>query len=408
MSKKNNNSGIGSRQGGSFGYLLNSKLRSTSSPTNQAHGERLNTDSNFKYKKAGYAIIFVFILRVIRAWNQTGQKHAGEQDIAKTVFPEHNVLLWVAVLATYLDIIQRLSRRAVPWASRAFSSAASFILGSIAFTYKVAFTTADAPELLKELPTLEYNALGESTLTAQARAVFFGIVVMMALTSFPLLHRESYGDERALATVEADQDRAFLAKESLDIAWPLHDLFTLFLITQSRATNVPLFLLFEAQHQLMDKIELSCTQISLTSILLQYTSFFAFGGSNAISSIDLSNAYNGVRGYNVNAVGLLTFCGNWAGPMWWTSSTALLLSSSKNTRQTQTWSHHLSLLTTFTASSTLSVMLACTTLRSHLFIWTVFSPKYLYVMAWSMAQHLCITVAFGSLVYWLASSHTEF
>jgi ethanolaminephosphotransferase len=66
---------------------------------------------------------------------------------------------------------------------------------------------------------------------------------------------------------------------------------------------------------------------------------------------------------------------------------------------------HLSLLTVFVASSLLFVMAACTMLRTHLFIWTVFSPKYLYSMAWSMGQHLCINMGAGSVLYWLGTKY---
>lgn len=192
-----------------------------------------------------------------------------------------------------------------------------------------------------------------------------------------------------------------LIEPTSDISRPLHDLFTLFLLTQSRATNVPIFLLLDVQYQALDYLRLSSIELTLTSLLFQYVSFFASGGSNAISSIDLSNAYNGVGGYNIVAVGILTFCGNWAGPLWWTSATALLISG--RDEQHQKWVRHLSLLSTFASSSLLSVMLACTALRAHLFIWTVFSPKYLYSMAWSMGQHFCINIGYGSLLFWIAS-----
>jgi len=172
---------------------------------------------------------------------------------------------------------------------------------------------------------------------------------------------------------------------------------TLFLMTQSRVTNIPIFLLFELLLHAMRSMHLSSYEITLTSVLFQYASFFAFGGSNAISSVDLSNAYNGISGYNVIAVGILTFCSNWAGPLWWTSATVLLLAESRG-QPLEDWIQHLSLVTAFVASSVLSVMLACTALRTHLFIWTVFSPKYLFCMAWSIGQHLCINVLFGSLL----------
>lgn len=182
--------------------------------------------------------------------------------------------------------------------------------------------------------------------------------------------------------------------------WPIHGLLTLFLMTESRITNIPIFLLFEIQLQTLRRLDLSPNELTMTSILLQYASFFAFGGSNAISSIDLSNAYNGISGYNVVAVGILTFCSNWAGPIWWTSATVILLSEKRHERR-DNWLQHLSLMTGFVAFSVLCVMLACTALRTHLFIWTVFSPKYLYSMAWSLAQHLCVNVLFGSALYGL-------
>lgn len=177
----------------------------------------------------------------------------------------------------------------------------------------------------------------------------------------------------------------------------------MFLITQSRATNIPLFILLELQFQALDCLHLSSTELTLTSLVFQNMSFFAFGGSNAISSIDLSSAYNGIDGYNVVAVGILTFCGNWAGPLWWTSATALLLARQAKDGQRQDLIQHLSLLSMFVSSSLLSVMLACTVLRTHLFIWTVFSPKYLYSMAWSMGHHLCISMGYGTLLFWIGS-----
>lgn len=180
----------------------------------------------------------------------------------------------------------------------------------------------------------------------------------------------------------------------------MHELITVLLMTQSRITNIPLFLAFELLLKILRSSNLSAIETTLSSIILQYTSFFAFGGSNAISSIDLSSSYNGVEKYDVGLVALLTFCGNWAGPIWWTSATNLLLLGDNNGGRQEILIQHLSLVSAFNTASVLAVMLACATLRTHLFIWTVFSPKYLYVMAWSIGQHLCINIAGGSLLFW--------
>ena len=190
----------------------------------------------------------------------------------------------------------------------------------------------------------------------------------------------------------------------------LHDLLFLFLITQSRATNIPLLLVFEILHYLLNILDLSPIELTTTSILLQYTSFFAFGGSNAISSVDLSSAYNGVSGYNVLAVGILTFISNWTGPIFWASATNLMLLKLRRRGDEGPGSGgllfgHLGLQTLFVTSSLLFVMAACTLLRTHLFIWTVFSPKYLYSMAWSLGQHLCINMGIGSMLFWLGTRY---
>lgn len=135
---------------------------------------------------------------------------------------------------------------------------------------------------------------------------------------------------------------------------------------------------------------------------MQGLSFFAFGGTNSISSVDLSSAYNGVSGYNIIVVGLLTFISNWAGPIFWASATTRMLLRLRAEGEKEVLRKHLTLFTAWVAVGLLFVMVACTVLRTHLFIWTVFSPKYLYIMAWDVGQHLAINIGLGSLLFWLA------
>lgn len=209
----------------------------------------------------------------------------------------------------------------------------------------------------------------------------------------------------------------------------LHHLYTVLALTQSRVTNLPLFLLFQVLQSFLERLApgLETAEISTTSLVLQLASFFAKGGTNAISSIDLSNAYNGISGYNVVAVGILTFVSNFAGPIWWASATNVLLlqrrlpaatnsagatggtagttsgSGEGRGRGRGVYHQHIALWTLFVAASLGFVMAACTALRTHLFIWTVFSPKYLYSMAWSLGQHLSVNVGLGGLLYWLGT-----
>jgi ethanolaminephosphotransferase len=130
-------------------------------------------------------------------------------------------------------------------------------------------------------------------------------------------------------------------------------------------------------------------------------SFFAFGGSNAISSVDLSSAYNGIDNFNAQAVGFLTFFSNWAAPIYWTFAITTLLLKKQKSGARHVFTQHLAILTVFMTFSIASVMAACTVLRTHLFIWTVFSPKYLFCMGWSLCHHLLIHVTVGGLLFWL-------
>lgn len=167
-----------------------------------------------------------------------------------------------------------------------------------------------------------------------------------------------------------------------------HEALTLFLLTQSRVTNIPIFLILRLQLKVLASMNLTSVEITMTALLMQYLTFFAFGGSNAISSVDLSNAYNGIGDYNIILVGILTYVGNWAGPIWWVSATKLL-------REGQTWDErqtHICLLTFHAATTLTSVMAACTALRTHLFIWTVFSPKYLYTISWAIIHHFAVNL----------------
>jgi ethanolamine phosphate transferase 2 subunit G len=69
--------------------------------------------------------------------------------------------------------------------------------------------------------------------------------------------------------------------------------------------------------------------------------------------------------------------------------------------------NHIALLTLFTSTSLLAIMVACTLLRTHLFIWTVFSPKYLFAMAWTLAFHFFISIGVGGALWWVCGGKEE-
>ncbi|KAF7944462.1 hypothetical protein EAE96_010853 [Botrytis aclada] len=324
------------------------------------------------------SIMILVATRIARRWNQTGQKFAGDPDIARTFFSQHRLTLWTLVGATYLWNLISLAGKGFPRLPQILAGVISTILATAAITFKLAFTNEDSPELLAGIAkTMADNDTG-IPLVLRARLVFIGTASCLVYT--------------VLSSFSPPGKRQNVPMRTI------HDLMVLLLITQTRATNIPLILVFELQYSLLSTLDLSLIEITTTTILLQQTSFFALGNSNAISSIDLSSAYNGVDSYNVFAVGVLIFVSNWAGPLYFTSAGNLLLLNlwkKDGVQRKNVWGNHITLLTIFIASSLTATMIACTVLRTHLFIWTVFSPKFLYTMAWSAGMHLGGNVLVG-------------
>ncbi|KAJ9301463.1 hypothetical protein DTO271G3_1598 [Paecilomyces variotii] len=321
-----------------------------------------------------HAIALMLTYRLMRRWNQTGQKFSAEPDIARNFLPSHPTLLWALVLLTYFDSCRRMISAFSGSRFAVIKSSISLILTCLALTFKLSFTAADSPALLDHplLSKFANTVASSISLIMQARLVFFGIALVILCTV----------SERTKRRPGNTRERIIL-----------HEALSLLLITQSRATNIPLFLVLRVQKSILETMDLTGLEITIISLISQYVSFFAFGGSNAISSVDLSSAYNGVGNYNILLVGFLTFMSNWAGPVWWVSATHLIHPRWGNVDR----QNHLAVLTFHSTMMLLSVMAACTVLRTHLFIWTVFSPKFLYTAAWVAAHHIVINVLGESL-----------
>ncbi|KAJ5921558.1 hypothetical protein N7466_009884 [Penicillium verhagenii] len=303
--------------------------------------------------------------RILRRWNQTGQKFTAEPDIARNFLPNHPLCLWVLITLTYVDAGRGLFLSLPTGLPRLVG----LVLPSLAFLFKLSFVANDSPELLVESLLSRMEKFLETVpLVLQARLVFGGIACCILL---------------AVATT--GRWRGAAASNHL-----AHEALNLFLMTQSRVTNIPVFLVFRIQALILTPMNLNGIEVTVVTLIMQYMTFFALGGSNAISSVDLSSAYNGVGSYSVVMVGILTFASNWAGPIWW-------VSMSHQLRSHPDMGYHspVALLTFHIATSLVSVMAACTALRTHLFIWTVFSPKYLYSIAWATANHVLVNLLGG-------------
>jgi ethanolaminephosphotransferase len=121
-------------------------------------------------------------VRVIRRWNQTGQKWAGEPDISQTFFSNHRITLWILVCLTYLWNLQSLASYGFPRFSNIIAGAIATALTTAAVTFKLAFTSEDSPELMAgPAKSLSESELGVS-LIFRARVAFAGIALVLTYT----------------------------------------------------------------------------------------------------------------------------------------------------------------------------------------------------------------------------------
>jgi ethanolaminephosphotransferase len=229
----------------------------------------------------------------------------------------------------------------------------------------------------------------------------------------------------------------------------LHHLLTLFLITQSKVQNTPLFLVLEHQRTALQTLlqhdtpahpdpnpvprrdirsyDASAVDVAISVLLFSHTYFFCFGGSDSISSIDLSNAYNGVSQYSVVSVGVLLFSVNWTGAIWWCSAACDLVprgglvvgpsvgqQSAHDAQRrphgndgydkptkgnpSMPWLTYLSTLSAFMAAGVLIVMILCVVKRQDRTVWILWGPKYLYSVFWVLEWHLIVSVGLSSLL----------
>ena len=135
-------------------------------------------------------------LRLTRSWNQTGQKFAGEPDIVKIFLLEYPQSLWLLVGAMYLVVFVHIIPNLQPLPLVAVTAATSVLVTS-AFAFKLAFTGEDAPELVVGVAKMLHDTFQGQSLLLRARIVF-GIIsalvvvgVYHAMTGGPKAARSS-------------------------------------------------------------------------------------------------------------------------------------------------------------------------------------------------------------------------
>ncbi|RHZ52439.1 hypothetical protein Glove_461g70 [Diversispora epigaea] len=284
----------------------------------------------------------MILVRLIRSWNQTGQKYAGEVDIRFYLNRSYVLLMWILIfgsmifftIETLSTIYSSLSSPNSSSNSKSKSSIIGVIYKFLAqllvivvaisiIKYKIIISIVDSGggELIVDNTI---NRLFPEILLWMEYIIPISIPVSLARIIYTILFLLLFW----IITLPLLQKliQAFKGLQITTISKLLLHLSTYLFILLSRPHNIPLYLLYYIQYILLSKwiklnmkygISISPLTINYILMCLKLMTFFSLGNSNSLASIDISNSYIGINEYNVIIVGMLTFLANWSGSIWW-------------------------------------------------------------------------------------------
>lgn len=370
-----------------------------------------------------YFVLLSIGIRIIRGWSDSGQKYFSDITINKFL-TDNTDITWVLVILSYTYIALAIYAQGgliysflLPGSLKSnladsgnlLAFMYSFITCSISFLFKLVQSYTDGNEIPSWLNWLLFWILRNSGVDfneskVDTKEILFSLSkIFFVLNGIMLVFRI-----------------LMLKVKSIKIGYftDIANMITVFLMHQNKIENIPIFMLFAIIRFAFARISTITSTgnnnideliliVSAFTLILQNLSFFSVGNTNLLATVDLSNAYNGVKSYDLGLVGLLTFISTFSMPIYWSvSSFCLLLENHVLTFQSPSNQMHfynmkykmlylksISSLT-FYAICSLSLILSCINLRFHLFIWSVFSPKLLYFGGWFVLMNIFVDLIF--------------
>lgn len=377
-----------------------------------------------KFEGGRKLLACMFCIRLIKGWDDSGQKYTSPFTISSNLLRSPN-LLWILVMTSYF-VITGLLYAEGNWIElfggkpdRRFKSddiysfgsfIVAYVSASLSFLFKMCQFYNDGNEIpwwLKFLLNFACESFGTHPADDQSTLQLMNIQIsrlfmttMFAMVVFRVVIGKLRGLNQYLIT---------------DLA----NVVTLILMHQSRVEIIPIFLVFTVlrfayslifELDSQSNADLCLISISTFILCIQNLTFFSVGNTNLLATVDLSNAYNGIANFDLLLVAILTFVSNFATPIYWSLSGLKMLFevgslSSKSPiiklTHSKVITHRRLILTKclfilfFYSVSMLSLVGSCINLRYHLFIWSVFCPKLLYFSSWAILMNLGVDFIFG-------------
>uniref|UniRef100_A0A8C5Z499 Phosphatidylinositol glycan anchor biosynthesis class G (EMM blood group) n=1 Tax=Marmota marmota marmota TaxID=9994 RepID=A0A8C5Z499_MARMA len=301
--------------------------------------------------------------RLLRSLNQTGVQGAHRPDLGLWLTSSDHKVELSGLAALSLLVIFLLVQRGCSLVSRA--ALALGLLG--VFCYRAAIGNVLFP--------WQPGDKGFSKGIIEARFVYVFVLGILFTGTKDLLKSQVIAADFKIKTVGL---------------WEIYSGLVLLAALLLRPHNLPVLAFSLLIQTVMTKfiwkpLRHDAAEITVMHYWFGQAFFYFQGNSNNIATIDISAGFVGLDTYMEIPATFLTVFGTYVGPVLWASHLAHFLSSEASSRACFCYALICSV-------PVATYLILVTSLRYHLFIWSVFSPKLLYE-----GMHLLITAALCAL-----------
>ncbi|KAL5820012.1 hypothetical protein ACOSQ4_023854 [Xanthoceras sorbifolium] len=382
-------------------------------------GSILSEEQNRKCKFQTYSIFVLVICgRIMRGWHQGGVNWTNLPDISK----------WLEQAGSdHVKTIQLVSGCLVicfGLYSLSLFESKKFFLPVVGFSFSIS-----ALLVLLRILKFQDNTLASSsngaTLLAQIIYAVLAITTIGIFVTLPWLmpirickmdsNHDINSSSSVLSGVQDECPRLELRDSLYVIGWAYILCWcVLQLLLQQPINSVPILLLLVEIMSIMLYFSYEGQQhkewVEVCALyFLGMAGHFALGNSNTLATIDVAGAFIGISNHSTVLSGILMFIITYASPMLVLISMVVYMpvKSYLVIPQKTDSGHLLKRMLGFPCLVPLglnSILLTAYTIvlllmRNHLFVWSVFSPKYLYVCGFTVCIYVGVSLVAATGIY---------
>ncbi|XP_028754540.1 GPI ethanolamine phosphate transferase 2 isoform X1 [Neltuma alba] len=374
-------------------------------------------------KRSGVEMSLLFLIlfcgRILRGWHQGGVNWTNLPDVSKWLEQDGSqyiklIQLTSCVLITCLGLfalyLMRYKTKVVLVVGFSF-----LMLGILIFQHVMNHQDTFA------------SSSDDATLSIQIIYVTLGITTFAAVVALPWVKPMQSPDmcsrwiSNKLTMLPVEIQNVTPIFEFKDALYMIGCLYVTFwcllqLLLQQPINAMPVLLLFV--QVLASMLTFSFSELHreqwveiMALCYLGSAGHFALGNSNTLATIDVAGAFIGISSHSTFLSGLLMFIITYASPMLFYVSMVLyisvkdtvysLISKDGNSGEVLKTVLGLSCLVPLSMNSVLltAYTIVLLLMRNHLFIWSVFSPKYVYVCVGTASVYIGVFIVAVTVIY---------